>query len=195
MGTMESAIKDKSSGGAPPPTDKEFDLLLADGDDFVDLDLEALANIIADCPTGLSDMITTDDDLFNPSAAVSKAAVVPSVAEITVTVVPPCSADDTKALKRERRRSASVATGRKGRCIRLGRQRLALGSVSTAASWRRPQVSSRRLSSCEEHVPPIAEYDHAPRCFGGERGHERRAMRSARAIPAQHKRSHVSSLF
>ena len=53
---MESAIKDKSSGGALPPTDKEFDLLLADGDDFVDLDLEALANIIADCPTGLSDV-------------------------------------------------------------------------------------------------------------------------------------------
>ena len=71
---MESAIKDKSSGGAPPPTDKEFDLLLADGDDFVDLDLEALANIIADCPAGSSDLITTDDDLFNPSAAISKSA-------------------------------------------------------------------------------------------------------------------------
>ena len=43
---MESAIKDKSSGGALPPTDKEFDLLLADGDDFVDLDLEALSEAV-----------------------------------------------------------------------------------------------------------------------------------------------------
>merc|ERR1711918_202895 len=145
------AIKDKSSGGAPPPTDKEFDLLLADGDDFVDLDLEALANIIADCPTGLSDMITTDDDLFNPSAAVSKAAVVPSVAEITVTVVPPCSADDTKALKRERRHWKKGPMHQTRPAAAGARQRVNGRFVASTSGF------FSRLSSCEEHVPPIAE--------------------------------------
>ena len=143
--TMESAIKDKSSGGALPPTDKEFDLLLADGDDFVDLDLEALANIIADCPTGLSDMITTDDDLFNPSAAVSKAAVVPSVAEITVTVVPPCSADDTKALKRERRRRAIERW--KAKRERRNWKKGPMHQTRTAAAGARQRVNGRFVAS------------------------------------------------
>ena len=141
---MESAIKDKSSGGALPPTDKEFDLLLADGDDFVDLDLEALANIIADCPAGSSDLITTDDDLFNPSAAISKAAV-PAVVEIAAAVGAPPSADDTKAIKRERRRRAIERwkAKRKRRTWKRG----PMHQTRTAAAGARQRVNGRFVAS------------------------------------------------
>ena len=141
---MESAIKDKSSGGAPPPTDKEFDLLLADGDDFVDLDLEALANIIADCPAGSSDLITTDDDLFNPSAAISKAAV-PAVVEIAAAVGAPPSADDTKAIKRERRRRAIERW--KAKRERRTWKKGPMHQTRTAAAGARQRVNGRFVAS------------------------------------------------
>ena len=71
--------------------------------------------------------------------------MVPSVAEITVTVVPPCSADDTKALKRERRRRAIERW--KAKRERRNWKKGPMHQTRTAAAGARQRVNGRFVAS------------------------------------------------